>query len=156
MKNEESLRPDGNSSFFIPHSSFLKHIALVHVTPSGEGLRLVFVMPEGEDLEGAQRWMAAQLEVEAYDKAVKDYARASFAVPEEYILYIDEEKLFNEESFSNEELRMKNEESASHVIPTEVEGSLDCAQEDAEGVWRPLHYGRGDGNGVRRRENDYM
>ena len=42
------------------------------------------------------------------------------------------------------------------VIPTEVEGSLDCAREDAEGVWRPLHYGRGDGNGVRRRENDYM
>ena len=112
----------------------LRFIALAHVTPSGEGLRLVFVIPRGEDLEGAQRWMAAQLEVEAYDKAVKDYARASFAVPEEYILYIDEEKLFNEESFSNEELRMKNEESASHVIPTEVEGSLDCARDDVSEV----------------------
>ena len=79
----------------------LRFIALAHVTPSGEGLRLVFVMPEGEDLEGAQRWMAAQLEVEAYDKAVKDYARASFAVPEEYILYINEEQLFS----SSEELK---------------------------------------------------
>ena len=78
----------------------LRFIALAHVTPSGEGLRLVFVMPEGEDLEGAQRWMAAQLEVEAYDKAVKDYARASFAVPEEYILYINEKQLFS----SSEEL----------------------------------------------------
>ena len=94
-------------------------IVLAHVTPSREGLRLVFIIPAGMDLAGAQRWMSQQLNDPNYDQSVKDLARSSFAVPEEYILYIDEEKLFNEElrikneeSSVNEELRMKNEESS--------------------------------------------
>uniref|UniRef100_UPI000ABD883C VirE protein n=1 Tax=Bacteroides togonis TaxID=1917883 RepID=UPI000ABD883C len=37
--------------------------------------------------------------------AVKDLARCSFLVPREYVLYLDEERLFG-----NEELRIKNEE----------------------------------------------
>ena len=83
-------------------------IALAHVTPSTEGLRLFFAVPKGMDLAGAQRWMSEQLGDPDYDRSVKDYARCSFAVPADYILYIDEEKLFG-----NEELRVKNEESLS-------------------------------------------
>ena len=94
IKNEES-HPDGNSSFHILHSSFLKHIVLVHVTPSGEGLRIVFRIPKGMDLAGAQRWMSEQLGDANYDQSVKDLARSSFAVPEDYILYINEKELFN-------------------------------------------------------------
>ena len=86
-------------------------IVLAHVTPSMEGLRLVFRIPAGLSLEEAQRWMSVQLDDPNYDQSVKDLARCSFAVPEDYILYMDEEGLFNEEQF-NEERRMKNEESS--------------------------------------------
>ena len=68
---------------------------MVHVTPSGEGLRLVFIIPRGMDLASAQRWMSEQLGDANYDASVKDLARSSFAVPEEYILYINEERLFS-------------------------------------------------------------
>ena len=81
-------------------------IVLAHVTPSTEGLRLLFVIPRaGMAPDEAQRWMSVRLGDAAYDGAVKDLARCSFLVPREYVLYLDEEKLFG-----NEELRMKNEE----------------------------------------------
>lgn len=74
-------------------------IVLAHKTPSGEGLRLVFIIPQGMNLAEAQKWMSEQLGDANYDQSVKDLARCSFAVPRDYILYIDEEKLFsNEES----------------------------------------------------------
>ena len=71
-------------------------IVLAHVTPSTEGLRLFFVMPDGMNLEAAQRWMSEQLGDEHYDGCVKDLARCSFVVPREYILYLDEQELFKE------------------------------------------------------------
>ena len=76
--------------------SVLDLIVLVHVTPSTQGLRLVFVIPEGMDIAMAQRWMSQQLEDSEYDTVVKDLARPSFLVPEEYLLYINEEELFKE------------------------------------------------------------
>ena len=110
-------------------------IVLAHITPSTEGLRLVFVTPEGMSLAEAQAWMAKQLGDDKYDACVKDYARCSFAVPREYVLY-QSEGLFNEElrmktakldegsartneeSVFNEELRTKNEEeNSSFFIP---------------------------------------
>ena len=84
-------------------------ILLAHISPSLEGLRLVFLMQQGMTLAEAQAWMAQQLGDAQYDACVKDYARCSFAVPREYVLYQSEE-LFNEE------LRMKNEELPSDVF----------------------------------------
>ena len=69
-------------------------IVLAHKTPSGEGLRLVFVIPQGKGLVEAQQWLSKQIGLEAFDEACKDLARCSFAVPEEYVLFLDEEKLF--------------------------------------------------------------
>ena len=69
-------------------------IVLAHISPSLEGLRLVFVMPQGMTLAKAQAWMAQQLGDDKYDACVKDYARCSFAVPREYVLYLDMEGLF--------------------------------------------------------------
>lgn len=94
-------------------------IALAHVTPSTEGLRLVFTIPEGMTPAEAQIWMSRQLGDTNYDGCVKDMARCSFLVPRGYILYINEERLFrnekiiinNEESDGNEKITMKNEES---------------------------------------------
>ena len=61
-------------------------IVMAHITPSTEGLRLIFVIPEGKGLAEAQRWMAEQLGDTKYDECVKDYARCSFVVPRSYFL----------------------------------------------------------------------
>ena len=70
-------------------------ILLSHISPSLEGLRLVFVMPQGMDLAQAQAWMANQLGDTKYDSCVKDCARCSFVVPREYVLYMDVDGLFS-------------------------------------------------------------
>ena len=71
-------------------------IVMAHITPSAEGLRLIFIIPQGMNLAQAQRWMAEQLGDQKYDECVKDYARCSFIVPREYMLYINEADLFKE------------------------------------------------------------
>ena len=95
----------------------MRYVVLAHITPSTEGLRLFFIIPAGMDLAEAQRWMSQQMGDGNYDVSVKDYARSSFVVPEGYVLYLDEERLFNEklrmkngESLENEERKMKDEE----------------------------------------------
>ena len=86
-------------------------ILLAHISPSLEGLRLVFVIPQGMSLAGAQAWMAQQLGDAEYDSCVKDYARCSFVVPREYVLFMDEEKLF-----SNDRVEMINDrEEVKHL-----------------------------------------
>ena len=70
-------------------------IVLVHITPSCEGLRLVFKLQPGETLVQGQQRMAKTLGLAAFDGACKDLARCSFAVPENYVLYEDKEGLFS-------------------------------------------------------------
>lgn len=100
-------------------------IVFAHVTPSTEGLRLFFVMPDGMNLEEAQRWMSDQLGDEHYDGCVKDLARCSFVVPREYILYLDEEELFSltpcpsprgEGSSNSQKLSLQNEKQRQQDI----------------------------------------
>lgn len=71
-------------------------IVLAHKTPSGEGLRLVFIIPQDKGLVESQQWLSKQIGLEAFDEACKDLARCSFAVPEEYVLFLDEEELFKD------------------------------------------------------------
>ena len=74
-------------------------ILLSHISPSLEGLRLVFKRPLLANgvmsLAQSQAWMAQQLGDSQYDACVKDYARCSFAVPREYVLWVDAEGLFS-------------------------------------------------------------
>ena len=70
-------------------------IVMAHITPSTEGLRLIFIIPQGMNLAQAQRWMAEQLGDQKYDECVKDYARCSFVVPREYVLFLSN-KLWEE------------------------------------------------------------
>ncbi|MBO5742580.1 MAG: VirE protein, partial [Bacteroidaceae bacterium] len=94
-------------------------ILLAHISPSLEGLRLVFLMPQGMSLAEAQAWMAQQLGDPQYDACVKDYARCSFAVPREYVLFVDAERLFadnttqNNLSFRAEQSEAKNPENTN-------------------------------------------
>lgn len=108
-------------------------ILFAHVSPSLEGLRLVFIIPQGMDLEKAQAWMSKQLGDVEYDACVKDYARCSFLVPRDYVLFMDEEKLFSEElspiviqsetQCSEESLNDKNEEVGNAEFPTAFKGT---------------------------------
>ena len=83
----------------------------------------------------AQHWMSTQLGDPNYDQSVKDLARSSFAVPEDYVLYVDEEGLFfNEEPSFNEELRMKNEEFPEKEGATEVQQMHQACNEGATEV----------------------
>ena len=73
-------------------------IVFSHVSPSTEGLRLIFAMQQGHSLAQAQAWMAQQLGDTEYDACVKDYARCSFLVPRAYVLYLDEGGLIDDDS----------------------------------------------------------
>lgn len=102
-KNEEAV-PSGLSMYDIDHIENPRGyyeekvsgreralgIVLAHVTPSTEGLRLVFRMPAGMSLAEAQKWMSERLGDATYDGCVKDLARCSFLVPRDYILHLDE------------------------------------------------------------------
>ena len=89
----------------------MRYVVLAHITPSTEGLRLFFIIPAGMDLAEAQRWMSQQMGDANYDASVKDYARSSFVVPEGYVLYLDEERLFNGE------LKIENGELPASTNP---------------------------------------
>ena len=100
-------------------SSILDLIVLAHVTPSTQGLRLVFIIPEGMDIAMAQRWMSEQLEDKDYDSVVKDMARPSFLVPEEYLLYINEEELFKDRKVTPQNANHKVQSSNFKVQSNE-------------------------------------
>ena len=77
-------------------------IALVHLTPSTEGLHLVYELKGGETRAEANQRIFLSLGLdgdprlpEGYDEAVKDMPRCSFAVPRPYFFHIDEDLLFN-------------------------------------------------------------
>ena len=65
-------------------------LLVAHVTPSTKGLRLVFPVPQGMDIVKAQSYYAHALNLQV-DACTKDLARLSFAVPEDYWLFINED-----------------------------------------------------------------
>ena len=68
------------------------------------GTHVLIVLPDGMTPQEAQKRFSADVGFQA-DGALKDVSRCIYMVPEDHTLYVDEERLFNEE------LRMKNEES---------------------------------------------
>ena len=104
-------------------------ILLAHITPSCEGLRLLFLIPQGMDLPQAQQWMASQLGDGQYDAVCKDLARCSFLVPREYLLYFDSERLFCA-SGENADDAEGADERRNHGLATAFKENAD----DAEGT----------------------
>ena len=81
---------------------FCKHygILLVHVTPSGKGLRFVFKADPGRgNLADNQAWLASVLGMQM-DAVCKDSVRISFGCTRRDIIYIELENLLN---YDNEE-----------------------------------------------------
>ena len=87
-----------------PRIFYIKHIAgherelgivLAHITPRGEGLRLVTTMQDGERIAECQQRLAAQFGMEQFaDAKIKDITRLSFLPSNEYVLYLDKKGLF--------------------------------------------------------------
>ena len=120
-------------------------ILFSHISPSLEGLRLVFVMPQGMDLAQAQAWMASQLGDAQYDSCVKDYARCSFVVPRDYVLCMDVDGLFTTEYTESHGV------SSSPVIQSEAK-NLENTKVDAHEILPP--FGRLDDNNKKNNKNN--
>ena len=98
--NESSLPSGGQGVGWC--EAFCKHygILLVHVTPSGKGLRFVFKAdPERGNLADNQAWLAKELGL-PLDAACKDSVRLSFGFSRTDIIYIE---LGNLLKYENEE-----------------------------------------------------
>ena len=126
-------------------------ILLSHISPSTEGLRLVFLMLQGMSLADAQAWMSRQLGDTEYDACVKDYARCSFVVPREYVLWMDEEKLFAPTpspalSFRTEQSEVKNLGNTKVDAPeilrrsAPLDDNKERTDDNAEGGGFPMHF----------------
>ena len=73
-------------------------ILLLHVTPSGHGLRFVAIADaERGNIADNQAWLSSQLGCKP-DEACKDASRCSFCPAFEDIIYCNKEKLFNYEN----------------------------------------------------------
>ncbi len=82
-------------------------IVVVHMSPSGQGMHIVYELAGGETRAEANERIFTELGLdkderlpEGYDKGVKDIARCSFAVPRKYFFYIDNERLFYRDATS--------------------------------------------------------
>ena len=102
-----------------------------HITPSTHGLRLVFPVPAGMDIEAAQGHYAKVLKLKNVDACTKDLARLSFCVPEEYFLYVNEEALFEGEEVLTNTDRTDNSIGAEVLTNTDYTDRTDNAKRTA-------------------------
>lgn len=70
-----------------------KDVALVHTTPSGDGLRIVMKGRKGSTIHEDQKWLAEAMGVE-YDECTKDLSRWSFVPAFSDIFYQNNDLLF--------------------------------------------------------------
>ncbi|MCF0198880.1 MAG: hypothetical protein HUK02_08890, partial [Bacteroidaceae bacterium] len=89
-------------------------LALAHITPSGQGLRLVFGgLPNG-DLEPLRKAVSQAIGAK-HDAVTKDLSRLSFAPKNTDILYIDPLTLFAEVTTEAQEKESTESSLPSHV-----------------------------------------
>jgi hypothetical protein len=126
-------------------------ILLAHLTPSTEGLRLVFAVPKeiykekdvlykpGAELALAQKWMSEKLGETTYDTSVKDYARCSFAVPKSYIYYLNDD-LFTYKTPIIEEAQSDNQSKVEEPVKKEeaklVRQGVNTPSEESQKLFR--------------------
>lgn len=100
-------------------------IVLAHVTPRGEGLRLVTLLPEGERITQCQERLAAMFGMSQFaDRKIKDLSRVSFLPSKDYMLFVDNDKLFNSEECKVESVK-------SNVDSTESKEESAKGKEDS-------------------------
>ena len=131
------LSPQGERDKFLRKNG----IVLVAITASGHGLRVIGRREQGESIEAAQMRMAQVLGIKEYDAVTKDLARASYVVPREYILWIDEEGLFNERkpSLLNDAAKLPND-GMMLALPPHVEGNSADAKGEMPSAGEEMMY----------------
>ena len=103
----ERLREIWNEAYGKLSEEDKKRILLVYITPSGHGLKVVFMAdPNVGNLIDNQKDFSAKLGLNP-DEACKDASRGAFLTTSDDILLIDEEKLIN---YENEEFGKKYNE----------------------------------------------
>ena len=73
----------------------MERVALVHITTSGDGLRIIFTADSSQGNLADNQIVLALALGQKPDKSCIDATRNSFCPKEDEILYINEEKLFN-------------------------------------------------------------
>ena len=71
-------------------------VNMANVSASGTGGHVLFDIPQGMTRQEAQAWMAQEMGGADYDKAVHELERAIYIPCRDYILYIDEERMFGD------------------------------------------------------------
>ena len=98
-------------------------VVLVELSASAQGMHIVFATPMGLSNQQAQAWMAQELGGIGYDRGTHELARATYMVPRDYILYIDEKRLFGEEELKPCEVEDVESETEDVGSRMEDEGS---------------------------------
>lgn len=98
-------------------------IMLVHITPSGKGIRIVAEAQPGlKTLAENMEWLRAKLNLDSYgdfDTAVKDLSRLSFVVPASEIMYVSD-RLFEEHNgdiMTNPTVSVSAQQTSKNVKP---------------------------------------
>lgn len=96
-------------------------IVVAHVTPSGEGLRLVVAGDKDRSYTSMQRYIAHLAgALDEFDEVCKDWNRPSYTVPLSYYLRIDGSRLFgeheNEPGYTNHEFGQWQRECAQYML----------------------------------------
>ena len=123
----------------------LEHlIVLVHVSCSGKGLRIVYIIPSQFDhlspterIDQSKQWLAAQLGV-IDDSKTRDLARGSFAVPRSYVLYGPDKRLFEEsvsESVKQEIIAADDRTNRTLISGTVPKTNPSCVPLVASDLW---------------------
>ncbi len=92
-------------------------LVFAHISPRGEGMRLVTELAPGESIRQCQARIAEKIGLQA-DKSVHDITRLSFIPSRKYFLYANDAKLFDREIEMEKDV--ENEVVAEQ--PIEVEG----------------------------------
>lgn len=117
-------------------------IKVVHITPSGNGLRFVALMPKFTvSIAEAQKWLASKLGFSAYDEATHDLARLSFLTRREDILLMDKSIFTNEfNTGTNNETENKTVDTDNNPCAESAEAdSGRCEADEASGAEREPH-----------------
>lgn len=97
-------------------------IVYVGLTPSRHGLRIVArCRPEFGSIAECQKWLGEQIGWPC-DPACKDWARASYVVPSDYIYHIDAKGMFMDEAVVRYEVRGKKADVAGKAAVKPEEG----------------------------------
>ena len=121
-------------------------IYLIAITASGHGLRVIGKREQGESIEAAQMRMAQVLGIKEYDAVTKDLARASYVVPREYVLWIDEDGMFSDLTFGAPDKEERPAFDAGTIdkvqlaLPAHVEGNSADAKGEMPSAGEEMRY----------------